>query len=510
MRLLPVLPALLLCATLQAQPGTAPTGGRIEILGTDRLEFDRRITAAQRLLGHVRLQHASARMGCDSAWLFEDQTLQAFGHVTIDQDTVHVAGDRLDYDGGQRRATLTGQVRLTDPGMELVSEALTYDLRERQARYGSGAVITSRRDQNTLTSRQGRYLVGARRFIFSDSVQLRHPERSIDADTLHYTTTTGVAEFFGPTRLTQGRASMWCERGSYDTRRGLGRFARNARIEENGQVLRGDSLRYDRTLGLGEAWGHVVVLDTAEDLLVRGDVGRHWQREERSMITGRAELVMLLGGDSLFLHADTLFASADSGGARRILAHRHVRFFKSDMQGVCDTMRFSGRDSLITLHGLPYLWSGRDQVSGRTIAIALRNGRAHRLDVERDGLLAADVDSAHFDQVSGTRLTGWFAGDQLASIDAEGNCRTVYFAREQDTTGERITGVNRADCSRIRVRLDSGRIETITFVTRPAAVLYPMEKAPVEELRMKGFVWNAAARPTDRWAIFAPVNGSRP
>lgn len=509
MRIRSVLFVLLFAGMVHAQSGTDAPGARIEILGTDRLEFDRRITGAQRLLGHVRLKHGTALMACDSAWLHEDQTMQAFGHVTIDQDTVHVAGDRLDYDGRQRRATLTGNVQLADPSMELTSPALTYDLRERTAWYAAGATIVGRRDANTLTSRQGRYLVAARRFIFSGDVQLRHPERSIDADTLHYTTTTGVAEFFGPTRLTQGTARMWCERGAYDTRKGLGRFTRAARIEEGSQVLRGDSLRYDKVQGLGEAWGHVVVLDTAEDLLVRGDIGRHWQREGRSMITGRAELVMRMGDDSLFLHADTLFASQDSGAARRILARRGVRFFKPDMQGVCDTMVYTERDSLITLHGSPFLWSGKDQVSGRTIGIALRNGRAHRLDVDREGLLASDVDSTHFDQVSGTRITGWFTDDRLSSIHAEGNCRTVYFAQEEGE-GRRITGVNRADCSRIRVKLDDGRIGSITFVTKPTAVMYPPDKAPAEELRMKGFTWNAAARPADRWAIFAPADGSRP
>jgi lipopolysaccharide export system protein LptA len=344
-------------------------------------------------------------------------------------------------------------------------------------------------------------------------VKLRHPERTIDADTLHYTTSTGVAEFFGPTRITQGTMLMWCERGSYDTRAEHGRFTRNGRIIDGSQELRGDSLHYDKRSGEGRAWGHVTVIDTTNDLLVRGDFGRHLQHVDSSLITGSAELVMMMGEDSLFLHADTLFANNDSITGRRILARRHVRFFKRDMQGVCDTMTYTEKDSVITLVGAPFIWSGKDQISGRTISIALRDGHAHLLHVLRDALLANTVDTtetdfskAYFDQVTGTNITGWFANDQLVRIETDGNSRTVYFAKEMGKDSvERVTGMNRADCSRIVVGLDSGKVSTVSFLTKPDAVMYPLGKAPVEEMRMKGFVWNAAARPKDRNGIFAPA-----
>lgn len=510
---------LIPCAFLFSPFGFAQTsqvqvpGARIEILNTDRLEFDEKITKAQRLIGNVRLKHENAIMRCDSAWLFEDETINAYGHVTIDQDTVHITSDRLDYIGKDRLATLNSNVHLNDPGMELTTDLLTYSLRERVARYTTGATIISRREQNTLTSRNGAYFAGARRFIFSDSVKLRHPERTIDADTLHYTTSTGVADFFGPTRITQGTMLMWCERGSYDTRAEHGRFTRGGRIIDGSQELRGDSLHYDKRSGEGRAWGHVTVTDTTNDLLVRGDFGRHLQNVDSSLITGSAELVMMMGKDTLFLHADTLFAHSDSIAGHRVLARRHVRFFKQDMQGVCDTMTYTEKDSVITLVGAPFIWSGKDQISGRTINITLRDGHAHLLHVLRDALLANSVDTAetdlskaYFDQVTGTNITGWFAHDELVRIETDGNSRTVTFAKEKDAGGtERVTTMNRADCSRIVVALDSGKVSTVSFLTKPDAVMYPLSKAPVEEMRMKGFVWNAAVRPKDRNSIFAPA-----
>lgn len=499
-----VLLGLFVGAASPAQSTTGQEGARIEILNADRWEYDDKLAkGAQRLLGNVRFKHQDAVMQCDSAYLFEDEHVEAYGRVRIQQgDTLTITGERLTYTGRDRRAVITGDVHLRDPGMELTTDALTYDLRANTAVYTTGARIVGARDGNTLTSRNGSYIAGAHRFIFSGDVVLDHPERRIEADTLHYTTTTGIADFLGPTRITQGEARMWCERGSYDTRTERGRFTRAARIVSDGQELRGDSLHYDRRSGEGLAWGHVAVIDTANDLLVRGDRGRHLQHDRRSMVTGHAELVMRMGEDSLHLHADTLFAFQDSSAGRRIVARRGVRFFKSDLQGVCDTMTYVERDSLISLIASPFLWSGKDQISGRLIRITLRDGRAHRLFVDGDAFLSAQADSVHFDQVTGTTLTGFFQEDALKTLIADGNCRTAYFAREKKEEVERLVGLNRADCSRIVVGLDSGEVKAITFITQPDATLYPLAKAPPDELRLKGFVWNAADRPRDRASIF--------
>ena len=378
-------------------------------------------------------------------------------------------------------------------------------MRGHRADYDTGAQIVSARDGNTLTSEHGAYLASEHRFIFSGNVRIEHPDRTITADTLHYITTTGIAQFFGPTHIVQGTTHMYCERGSYDTRAGNGRFTKAARIISNGQTLTGDSLHYDRDTGVGLGWGHVQVTDTASDMIVRGELGRHLQKDGRSMITGRAELVMLMGKDSLFLHADTLFAMQDSIRGKRVIARQHVRFFKSDLQGVCDTMTYSDRDSLIVLRGTPFLWSNTDQINGDTVRIKMHNGHADRLFADGNAFLISQADSTHFDQVTGTSMTGFFQDDRLVRLVAEGNSRTAYFAREKKDGVERTTGLNRADCSRIEVGLDSGKVSTVSFITQPDAVLYPLDKAPPDEVRLKGFVWNVAARPLDREDIFREI-----
>lgn len=497
--------SLLLVLTVAMAWGQSKLGGaRVEIVNADRWDFDERIPGAQRLVGSVQFRHDGARMFCDSAYLYENNTVKAFGRVRIEQtDTLTITGDRLDYDGNERTATIMGDVRLNDPSMEMTTEHLSYDLRARTAHYTSGAVIIGKREVQTLTSRFGSYQALARRFLFSKDVRVVQPERTIEADTLHYVTTTGVADLHGATRIRQGTTVLYCDRGTYDTKAERGTFTAGGRVVDQGQELRGDTLMYDGKAGISQAFGHVSVRDTTNDMEVHGDRGKHDVRTRRSYVTGRAELVMHLAQDTLFLHADTLFGSSDASGGRQVLARKGVRFFKSDMQGLCDTMVYASADSLIRLHGEPVVWSGTDQITGDTIRIALRDGRAHRLFVHGDAFLAGQVDSTRFDQVAGTRMEGTFQGDQLDRLEVVGNCRTAYFAREQrpDSTYH-IIGVNRVDCSRMNVSLDQGQVVGITFITKPDGVLHPLAKATPDALELKGFEWHGGRRPLRREDIF--------
>ncbi len=493
------LPTLLLIPALHT--AAAQDTARIEVLHADAWRFDEAIApGAQRLQGHVRFRHAGALMSCDSAWLYEDQRVKAFGAIRITHgDTLSITGRGLEYDAARRTATLTGGVQLTDPGSTLATEHLRYDLRHRTATYTEGGTLISLRQGDTLTSRQGTYLTDGQRFIFSGDVHLRHPERRIRADTLHYLTRTATAEFHGPTAIDLPDARIHCTEGTYDSRSRRARTTRRATILTGGQELSGDSVHYDGMGGAGLAWGDVVATDTANGTTVLGDAGRHDQHSGSSYVTGHARLLLRSGDDTLFLHADTLFAAPDTlPDERCITARRGVRLYRHDLQGVCDTLVYTTADSLIHLFHRPVLWSGRDQLSARHMRIQLANGSLHRLYADGDAFMASRVDSARFDQVSGRSMTGFFVDDELDHLLVEGNCRTLYHAQETRDSVKVVTGVNRADCARMLVHLHDGELASVTFLTQPEGVLHPVDQVPLEDRMLPGHAWREAERPRDR------------
>ncbi len=497
---------------LAAQPG-GQAGTRVEIIGADEWRFDEHIApGAQRLKGNVRFRHGTALMYCDSAYLFSDQRVEAFGHVRVVQaDSLHLHGDHLVYVGEDRIARMTGAVVLEDPSMRLETTAITHELRAHRAVYDQGAVVTAR-DGHVLISRHGVYHTGQRLFIFSREVRIDHPDRRITGDSVHYATPTGIAELIGPSTVLIKADSTVIHtlRGRYDTQQELARATARSTITNNGRSLAGDSLWYDRRQDMGRAWGHVVMHDPGDRSTGTGAYGQYNATAQRGYITGRAEMALDQDGDTLFLHADTIFTSVtaihDSTGTpthgRRMDAHRNVRFFKSDMQGVCDTLVHDAVDSVLHLYHRPALWSGTDQITGRHLRIRLRDGRAHRLHVDDDAFLMSMVDSTRFDQVAGRAMTGHFDADGLERILVEGNGRTIYHVREQKGGAEEMIGMNYAECSRILLRMDDGHISTVTFMDRPDAMLYPVDKVPADKRWIDGALWRGDERPADRAGIF--------
>ena len=370
-------PTLLFLILLISVSAFAQGGKRVKILNADEWVFDKDVGSdAQRLLGNVRFKHKDALMFCDSAYMYADNTVKAFSKVRIQQgDTLDLFSDQLIYDPENRKAELIGNVRLKNPDMQLTTDILNYDLKKNVASYFTGGYIISDKNQNNLFSKKGSYHADSRMFFFSDSVRLNNPDYVVATDTLRYSTFTETSYFLGPSTIQQDSSLIYCENGWYDSKRDLSSFEENAYIIYKDQRLEGDSLYYDRNVGTGKVIGNVQITDTVNNLLINGDLGQYNERTDISWVTGHAMMTQIFSEDSMFLHGDTLISVPDSNREfRSIKAYNRVRFYKSDMQGKCDSLIYSERDSTIRMYDDPVLWSEQNQIIGEFIDLRIYDG----------------------------------------------------------------------------------------------------------------------------------------
>ena len=69
-------------------------------------------------------------------------------------------------------------------------------------------------------------------------------------------------------------------------------------------------------------------------------------------------------------------------------------------------------------------------------------------------------------------------------------------------TKRHYIGVNKAESSDLVIFMTNKKLEEIRFIKQPSAILYPLEKAPKEELFLKDFKWQVDARPLKKEDIF--------
>lgn len=512
---------------------------KVEILNAGSLKSSNNIAeGAKRLIGDVQFKHEDALLYCDSAYFYTDNSLDAFGHVRIIQnDGVTLYGDLLKYNGNNRMAVLTNNVKVDKGDMQLTTDVLNYDIATGTGFYNTPGKIVSK--ENVLTSERGSFFSKTNDVYFKKNVVLTNPQFVINCDTMRYNSVSKFTYFLGPTTIKSKENLIYCEDGWYDTNNDLARFSKNAYIQSKEQKMIGDSLFYDRKQGIGRGFGNVQVIDTAQNVTVGGDYAIHYELTDMSYVTGHAVLTQRYDKDTLYLHADTLKVIGDKPKApvpqqeivqdtkgkkkeskrdkkkakeeaemakstapvnqgKRLYAHHKVKFFKNDLQGKCDSMVYTMSDSMMKLYGSPVIWSEANQLTADSMRIQTGGKAIQSLELTTGGLIVSQEDSTRYNQIKGKFIKGYFKNNDLYLIKVEGNGQTIYYAKDKD----KITAVNRADCGNLNIYMQDKKVHHITFITKPEATLYPLNQIDVKELRLKDFSWRGRERPASVKDIF--------
>lgn len=494
---------LVLLAVAMSLPFMAQERDMIKLLHAEVSEYDISVVEAQRLIGKVKFEHQGAVMRCDSAWLYENENrVEAFGHVNIVQgDSLFLNGDKLDYNGDENIAELFENIRLRDQDMTLTTDYLKYNTETKVATYLEGGKIVSAENNNTLTSKMGHYFATSRTLHFKDSVILVNPKYNMHTDTLQYNMLSEVAYFLGPTTITSKQDEIYCENGWYDTNLEIAQFNDNAQLSSDGQLLNGDSLYYERKAAFGEAFGAVSIADTVNNLVITGDYGKYLEVQDVSFVTGRALFQQIMEGDTLHLHADTLMSAPDTLQKRSIYAYRQVKFYKSDMQGACDSLVYSERDSLFEMFVDPVVWSEQNQITGDKIEVKTYDNKVDQLYCKGNAFLVSEVAGhPYHNQIKGKNMTGYFNKNDLYRVDFMGNGEAIYFA--VDDSDSTITGVNKSTCANIEIRIQEREIKKVNFKMQPNSAFYPMHMLKPDDLKLKNFRWDESRRPLTSQDIF--------
>lgn len=417
--------------------------------------------------GNVEFSHGPTLMYCDSAHFYPgSESLDAFGNVRIRQgDTLFIYADELNYSGSRHIAYLYGDeqqdVRMINRDVTLTTPTFIYDLASEYGYYNEGGQLTDR--QNRLTSREGEYIPGTKEASFFTNVVLtsRTPGDTIYTDTLFYNTATHIAELESPSTIINKQAVIYTNYGTYDTNSSQANlYNRSKIIASTGATLEGDTLFYDRNIGYGEAFGNMEIVDTANHMILTGDYGYYNEVLDSAFATGRALAREYSQGDTLYLHSKYLYsycvfdttripedtlagtpASMIVDTTHVMVAHPRVRFFRSDLQGICDSMSFEQRDTMIYMHHHPVVWNGERQISGNIIKVHLNDSTVEQAWLPDYGLTAEHIEENFFNQLSGKEMIAYFRDGDLYQVDINGNVEAIMLPEENDSTFNKIVNV---------------------------------------------------------------------
>lgn len=545
----------------QAQnPATPPspakdTGKIVKLLKADKYKLIKQDSTGElhMLVGHVLLLQGKTWFSCDSA--IQDTRLnqvEAFGNVHInDADSVHTYSQYLKYLGDTRVAYLSKQVRLTDGKGTLTTDDLEYDLNAKIGTYkNNGKVVNG---SSVLTSKEGYYYADDRDVYFKDNVRLIDPEYTVASDTLLYNIDSEIATFVAATTINDGKSTIRTRSGYYDLKNGVASFGDRPIVEDSTQQIIADAINYDKKSGEGHAEGNVIYKDTAQGVTILSGETRFSNTTKRVLATKKPVMILKQDNDSLFVSADTLFSALvndtifvpkdsisiihdstsiehdstivqhdsttvqkkeektdtlhevkiidikNNDSIRYFEAYRHVKIFSDSLQGVCDSLVYSTKDSIFRMYVDPVLWAKESQVSGDTINLFTKNKKADRVMVFENGFSINKTKEDFFNQIKGKRINGIFRDGELDYVRAKGNAESVYYLQDEDSA---YVGMNYASADAISMYFEKKELKRVTWVSGVEGTTYPMRQIPEDRRHLRNFKWLEDRRPKTRMELF--------
>ncbi|HYH16484.1 MAG TPA: OstA-like protein [Flavisolibacter sp.] len=533
-KLIVLLVSLLSLLSADAQTAPADTTQPLEILApTQRNRFQKLPDGSelQILAGTVKVRQGTTLFYCDSLVVNSNTNiLEAFGRVHInDSDTAHVYSKYLRYLVNERKAFLTGNVKLTDGHGTLTTNNLEYDVATKVGTYRNGGRVVNKK--SVLTSDEGVYYADIRDVYFKKNVRLKDPAFSMRTDSMIYNTETQMARFITETFMidSSGRTIQTRE-GFYDLREKRAEFTQRTRIQDKSMVVLGDQIANDDQAGIIQIRGNGVLIDSAQGVNILANEIFANKKTGAYLATKKPLMIIRQEKDSIYVAADTLFSarltdlygipdSAQKQAApvakkgktatsprlnndstnRYFEAFRNVRVFSDSVQAVSDSMFYSFKDSTFRLYDNPVVWSRKSQILGDTIYLFTKNKKADRIKVFENSFVINESQAGIYNQVKSTRMDGFFKEGTIDTIGAKGSAETIYFIQDDDSA---YTGINQTTSDDMDVYFNKGNLQKVVFRNAVKGTLTPMSQKDPAAARLEKFEWLERRRPKTKYELF--------
>lgn len=486
-----------------------PSDSRVHLLHADRLYFNQRLhPTAQFLVGDVRFDHEGTLMFCDSAMYYEaTNSFDAFGNVRMRQaDTLSLVSDVLYYDGFDQMARARYNVVLKHRGTTLYADSLDYDRLYDLGYFFEGGRLVDK--DNELTSDWGEYSPTTRDAKFNYNVRLVNPRPPREAksilisDTLHYNSRTGIAHTLGPSNIDNGNNHIYTEDGYYDSENDFSYLLDRSILQNGYKVLVGDSVCWDATEKIGKAYGHAVYTDTLNKNKFVGNYALYNDSTGYAEAADSAVLIDYSQRDTFYAHADSFFLytyNINTDSVYRILhAYHHVRAYRVDVQGVCDSLVYDSRDSCLTMYKDPIIWQEGQQLLGEVIKAWTNDSTLDSVYVINQALSVERIDSLHYNQIASKEMHSYFTNGELTFNVADKNVYVNFFPFDDDSL---MIGMNHVESSQMKMYLRNRKVDKI-WMPASTGTMYPLPMIPADVRFLNNFAWFDYIRPLNKDDIF--------
>ena len=435
------------------------------------------------------------------------------------------------YNSAEKRFSFEENVQIFTDSVFIVSNKVDYLTHSDEVVFNENTVAW--KDDNILCANSGNFNRPGNKFTFDKDGYILARERELWADILVYYRNTGVADLFNNAQIvdTLNKAICLADRIAYRPDSKLIELTANPAVGmysvEKGVsdtlFLAGDTIRY-YTKRMFEV--DSVAISLAADRVKLSQVDpiaihdeerraeKAKKQEERKPVIPNGGLKNAVSANpAAVVQSDSVSVAVDSASiagnvapgvgkdtteVRFVDIYHNVRFYRSDLQGLCDSLVYSGLDSMARFYKRPVMWQENvNQFSADSIQGVIKNGSLSKVDLLSNAFIATQEDSVHFNQIKGSEMAAYFKDSELYRFDALGGVSAIFYMAEKGI----ISLMDQEECKMLTARIKDNQIQRTRSIGDLKQDVFPVFGLSLENQRLKGFEWRGEERPKSRFDV---------
>lgn len=465
---------------------------------------------------------------CDSAYFYPRKNfVKAMGNVQIAEEGASTISARtMDFDANSGTLMARGDANFSKEQTNLRAPAIDYNVNSKIAYYYGGGTMTD--GQNQLTSEAGSYdsnskNLFARKKVRSKGVTDEGEPYEIESDTLLYNDYTKIAYLQGKeTKISSKEGIIRGTKGQFNTKTKKSNLEGKTVIETPEYILKGDEkLYYDQVQQMGEAKGNAEIFSKKDNIYINAQEGKLNGKQGISRFYGGRAYMRMIDekNDTLWVVADTLISigtkfkdknekitQQDSLEAEKqpkmMFAYYNVKIYKSDLQGLCDSLAYNMKDSIINFYRQPVLWNVGNQISADSIRILNKDNKPHKIIMRENSFIISQDSIGNYNQMKGKYIDAFLKDGKMDKVFVEGNSESIYFMLKDDNKS--MSAMHKVICGSVKAEFEENELSEVTFYHQIDGDVIPPHELQEGAKHLPGFLWRDAERPTRKTLFDAP------
>ncbi len=440
-----------------------------------------------------------------------------FGASMKSNDGKIMESDNGTYTAAEKKFTFEDNVQIFTDSVIISSLQVDYLTQTDEVIFNENTVAW--RNENILYANSGRYKRPQNLFIFNKDGYILTKEQELWADLMEYYRNTGDADLYNNVQILDTVQSSICmaDKVAYRPAKSEIELTANPSVGmysmENDRpdtlFLAADTILY-RTIKMYEVDSNSIVQASERLKLSNVDPIAIHDEERKALRKKKGDAPAPVQAPAPEAKADTLAAAEivppadslqtvkDTSGVAFIDAYHNVKFHRSDIQGLCDSLVYTGLDSMARFYGRPVMWyNGINQFAADSIQGVMKNRQLDKVNLLSNAFIAVQEDTIHYNQIKASEMAAYFSNNELYRFDALGGVSAIFYMEEDST----ITLMDQEECKMLTARIRNNEIQRTRSIGDLKQNVFPVYNLPLENQRLKGFEWRGRERPATRFEV---------